>query len=230
MVSVEEAVIARLRTHGEKFEVLVDPDLTLDFRAGKEVNVRDVLAAEKIFKDSKKGKKASEETMNEIFGTADIFEVAEDIIRRGKIQVTTEQRRRMQEDRRKQIVSSISRRAVNPQTDRPHPPKRIENALDQAHVKVDPFKSTEEQLPEVVEELRPILPLSFESRRIAVKIPPSYASKSYQVVNDLAEIEKDEWLNDGSWAVVVKIPPGVQPKFFEKLNDLTRGEVETRVL
>ena len=75
--------------------MLVDPDLTLAFRSGEDVDIREVLAVEKIFKDSKKGEKASEELMQEIFGTTNPLEVAEKIIRKGEIQVTTEQRRKM---------------------------------------------------------------------------------------------------------------------------------------
>lgn len=230
MVTVEEAVIARLSTHGENFEVLVDPELTLDYRAGEDIDLRDVLASEKVFKDSKKGKKASEERMEELFGTSDPLKVSEEIIKKGKIQVTTEQRHRMRDQRRKQIISLIARRSVDPQSDRPHPPNRIENALDQTSVQIDPFKSAGEQLSDVVEALRPIIPLKFETRKIAVKIPPKYAGKAYRTVDESAEIKKDEWLDDGSWAVVVEIPAGEQPEFFEKLNNLTQGEVETKVL
>ncbi len=230
MVTLEEAVIARLSTHGTNFEVLVDPDLTLAFRSGEDVDIREVLAVEKIFKDSKKGEKASEELMQEIFGTTNPLEVAEKIIRKGEIQVTTEQRRKMREDRLKQIVALISRRAVDPHSGLPHPPGRIENAIEKAKVQVDPFKSAEEQLSEFVEALRPILPLKFETRRIAVKIPPSYAGKSYRIVKGFGEVEQERWLDDGSWAVIVKIPAGIQPEFFEKLNDLTQGEVEMKVL
>ncbi|KXB00277.1 RNA-associated protein [candidate division MSBL1 archaeon SCGC-AAA261G05] len=230
MVTVEEAVIARLSTHGEDFEVLVDPELVLDYRAGEEVDLREILASEKVFKDSKKGKKASEERMKELFETSDPIKVAEKIIKKGKIQVTTEQRHQMRDQRRKQIISLIARRSIDPQSDRPHPPNRIENALDQTSVQIDPFKSAEEQLSEVVEALRPIIPLKFETRRIAIKIPPKYAGKAYRIVDESAEIKKDEWLDDGSWAVVVEIPAGTQPEFFEKLNNFTQGEVETKVL
>lgn len=230
MVTLEEAVIARLSTHGTNFEVLVDPDLTLALRSGEEVDIREVLAADNIFKDSKKGEKASEELMQEIFGTANPLKVAERIIRKGEIQVTTEQRRKMREDRLKQIVALISKRAVDPHSGLPHPPGRIEGAIEKAKAHVDPFKSAEEQLSEFVDALRPILPLKFEIRRIAVKIPPSYAAKSYRIVKGFGKVEQEQWLNDGSWAVVVKIPAGIQPEFFEKLNDLTQGEVEMKVL
>lgn len=230
MVKVEDAVTARLSTHGTEFEVLVDPDLTLDYRAGEDIDIRDVLAAEKIFKDASKGKKASEERMEEIFETSDPLEVADKIIRDGEIQVTTKQRKEMRKQRRKEIISLIARRAVNPQKDTPHPPKRIDNALEKTKFHTDAFKSAKEQLPEAVEALRPILPLSFETKAIAIKVPPEYGGKAYRIVDDFADIQEDEWLDDGSWAAKVEIPAGIQSDFFGKLNNLTHGEVETKVL
>ncbi len=230
MVKVEDAVIARLSTHGTEFEVLVDPDLTLDYRAGEEIDIREILAAEKIFKDSSKGEKASEEMMEEIFGTSDPIEVAKKVIKEGEIQVTTRQRQEMRKKRRKQIISLITRRAVDPQSGTPHPPRRIENALDQAKINVDAFKSAEEQLPEIVKALRPILPLSFETRVIVVKVPPEYGAKAYQLVSDFADLKEDRWLDDGSWAAKVEIPAGLQEEFFEKINNLTHGEIETEVI
>ncbi len=230
MVRLEDAVIARMSSHGTTFEVLVDPELALALRTGEEADMRSVLAIDKIFKDSKKGEAASEEMMQKVFGTLDVLKIAEQVIRKGEVQVTTEQRRKMREQRRRQVVALISRRAINPQTGLPHPPARIEGALAKAKVHVDESKSAEEQLPSIVKLLLPIIPLKFETRRIAIKIPASYTAKAHQVVRDFATIKQEQWLNDGSWAAIVEIPAGIQGEFFDKINDLTRGEVETKVL
>lgn len=56
MVAVDKAVIARLKSSGETFEILVDPDLALDYRGGKEVDMNDILAVKEIFKDAKRGR------------------------------------------------------------------------------------------------------------------------------------------------------------------------------
>ncbi|MBA7635274.1 hypothetical protein ES703_42875 [subsurface metagenome] len=230
MVRLEDAVIARMSSHDTAFEVLVDPELALALRTGNEVDMHNMLAIDKIFKDSKKGEAASEEMMKKVFGTLDVFKIAEQVIRKGEVQVTTEQRRKMREQRRRQVVTLISKRAVNPQTGLPHPPARIESALVEARVHVDEFKSAEEQLPGIVKVLLPIIPLKFETRRIAIKIPASYTGKANRVVRNFATVKQEQWLNDGSWAVVVEIPAGIQGEFFDKINDLTRGEVETKVL
>ncbi|KUO39437.1 MAG: RNA-associated protein [Hadesarchaea archaeon DG-33-1] len=230
MVRLEDAVIARLSSHGTNFEVLVDPELALALKSGQSVDIKNVLAIDKIFKDSKKGDKASEEMVQKAFGTTDVLKTAEQIIRRGEIQITTEQRRKMCDEKLKQIVTLISRRSINPQTGLPHPPARIESAMEKARVHVEVFKSAEEQLPPIVKELRPILPLKFETRRIAIKIPTTYVGKASMVVKGFAAVKKEQWLNDGSWVVVVEIPAGLQAEFFDKLNELTRGEAQTKVL
>lgn len=230
LVSVEEAVIARLVTHGEHYEVLVDPDLALDFKRGKEIDIATVLAIDTIFKDAKKGDRASEEHMAKVFATSDPMEIAKQIIRKGEIQLTTDQRRRMLEDRKKQIVALITRNAINPQTNAPHPPQRIEKAMEEARVHVDLHKTAEEQIQAVTKELRPIIPLRFEERSIAVKIPAQYASRAHSTVKQFGAIKKEEWLKDGSWAFLIDLPAGAVEEFFNELNSLTKGDVETKIL
>src|SRR6059036_340889 len=150
----KEFVIARIEKAGEKFEVIVKPDAVQRLREGKDVDVLANLAIDEIFRDAHKGSKASEEKMQDFFGTTDKLEVAKQLIRKGEIQLTTEQRREMQEQKRKQIVQYIAQNAINPQTNTPHPPQRIEIAMEEAKVHVDPFKPVEEQVKEVLVDLR----------------------------------------------------------------------------
>lgn len=230
MVKLEDAVVARLSAQGMDFEVLVDPNLAVAFREGKSVEMGNLLAVEKIFKDAGKGEAASREALLKVFGTDEVKKVAEQILLKGKIQLTTEQRRKMREEKLKLIVSLIARRAVNPQTGLPHPPSRVEEAVRKARVGIDEFKSAEEQIPAVVKAIQSVLPLKFEMRRIALKIPPQYAGKSLHAIKGMAEVKKEEWLTDGSLLLLVEIPAGFQPEFFDKVNDLTKGEVQTKVL
>ena len=67
MVSLEKAVIARLQSHGEKFEVLVDPYLAAKFKEGQSIDISDILAAEAVYKDSGKGEKVSDELLEKVF-------------------------------------------------------------------------------------------------------------------------------------------------------------------
>ncbi|MFQ5887412.1 MAG: ribosome assembly factor SBDS [Candidatus Hydrothermarchaeales archaeon] len=230
MVSLEAAVIARLEIHGSRFEVLVDPDLALELKKGKREDMSDILAIETIFKDSKKGDKASEEHIKEIFDTDDPLEVAKTIIKKGDIQLTTEQRKKIQEDRKRQVITFIAKHGINPKTGTPHPPQRIEKAIAEAKIHIDLFKSAEEQTPKILKAIRPLLPIRFEEKTIAVKIPAHYAGKAHSIVQDFGEVKKEEWQNDGSLIVLMKLPAGSIDDFFNELNKLTKGTIESRII
>ena len=230
MVTVDSAIIARLKSHGQDFEILVDCANALALKEGKDIDMRDVLAAMKIFSDSKKGLEASETAMNQAFQTTDVEEVAKQIIQKGEIQLTAEYRDKLKENKRKQVINIIHRNGVDPTTHAPHPPQRIENALNEAKFHFDEFTSVQKQVQEALSKLKPIIPIRFEVKEIAVKFPPEFGAKAYPVVSQFGKIIKDNWLSDGSWAVVVEMPGGLEEDFYDKINKLTSGNVESKVL
>jgi ribosome maturation protein SDO1 len=230
MIPLEKAVVARLESHGEKFELLVDPDLAVRYRQGEKIDLEDMVAALSIFENSSRGTRPSEEALIKVFATTDFTAVADRIIRKGEIHLTAEQRRHMIAEKRKQVITFIARNAVNPQTGLPHPPHRIEMAMDEARVNIDLYKNTEELVKETVKALRPILPIRFEEVRIAVKVPPDFAAKAFGEIQAAAQMEKEEWQKDGSWICVVRIPAGIQGEFYDLVNRVTRGQGEVRIL
>ena len=230
MVNVDDAVIARLESYGERFEILVDAELAADYKRGEDIEIEKVLAVEEIFKDAHKADKASEENMQKAFETTDPLEVADIIIKKGNIQITANQRRKMQEEKTKQIINKISQEAINPQTKLPHPPKRIEKAMEEAKVHIDPMKTVEEQIEPTVKAILTKIPIRIEKVQIAVKIPGTYTGKSYSLITQYGKLIKEEWENNGSWIGIVEIPGGLQDKFYTDLSGLTHGEVETKLL
>lgn len=230
MVTLDDAVIARYSSHGSDFEILVDPQLATKIRQGELIDLDDLLAVRNVFKDASAGDKASEERIEEIFGTSDLKPVVYRIIRRGEIQLTTAQRREMVENKRKAVINFIARNAVDPRTGRPHPPGRIENAMEEARCKIDPFEKVRDQVKRVVKDLRPLLPLRFEVRTIAVKIPAEYTGKAYGEVKSYGELKKEEWQKDGSWVGLIEIPVGIEQEFYSALGKATSGEVETKIV
>ena len=230
MVTLEDSVIARLEYYGERFEILVDPDLASEFKRGKDVPLEEILAVEEIFKDVKKGDKASEESMNKAFSSTDPLEVAALILKKGQVQLTAQQRKEMLEEKRKKIIAKITREAINPQTKLPHPARRIEKAMEEAKVHIDPFKSVDEQINVVLKAIRILIPIRFEHVNVVIKIPGDYAGKVYSVISDFGKTRKEEWQKDGSWIAVVEVPGGLQESFDRKLSELTGGQVETKIM
>jgi len=222
--------IARININGENFEILVKPDPAFEFRSGKSIPISDIIVTDVIFIDSKKGLRAPEKKLRKAFGTTDPLEIARIILKRGALQITSQQRKRLIEEKRRQIIDFIARNAVDPRTKLPHPPTRIEQALAQVHFSVDPFKSVEEQANEAIKALRAILPLSVEKISVAARIPSEYVGRAYGALRSFGTIKNEVWLSDGSLSVVLEMPAGLYGPFLEKMGEITRGNIEVKIL
>jgi ribosome maturation protein SDO1 len=230
MVRLEEAIPARFKTHGINFEVLVDPDGALALKRGETVSLEEVLAVEDIFENASRGDRSAEEDLQKAFGTREVLTIAETIIKKGEISLTAEQRKQFIENKRRQVVEIIARNAINPQTKTPHPPARIDQAMTEARVNIDPTKSTDQLVKIAMKAIRPLIPIRFEEVEVAVKIPASYAPKSYGEIAAFGRLTREAWQNNGSWIGIVQIPAGMQTEFYALINRLTKGEAETKLI
>jgi ribosome maturation protein SDO1 len=222
--------VVRHQTGGEKFEILVDPDKGLLYKNGEIGEVANVMMADIIFTDAKKGEKASTEKLENTYGTSDAFEVAKIMFEKGTFQLNAQQRKEMVEQKHKKIIYIISRTYVDPKTKIPHPPQRIQNAMEEAKISIDPFIEAEEQVQEIVDTLRSILPMSSENIQIALKIPAEYTGKSYGTVKNYGTIKREEWQNNGSWVAVVELPAAMQMELLDKLGKETQGNVQSKIV
>jgi ribosome maturation protein SDO1 len=210
--------------------VLVDPDGALALRRGDSVKVEEILAVEDVFENASRGDRSAEEDLIKAFETTDVAIIAEKIIKKGEISLTAEQRKQIIENKRRQVIEIIARNAINPQTKTPHPPGRIEQAMKEAKVNIDPSKSADELVNIAMKAIRPLIPIRFEEVEVAVKIPPDYAPKAYGDIAAFGKVIRESWQNNGSWIGVVKIPAGMQTDFYSLINRLTKGEAETKLL
>jgi len=209
MVSLDDSVLARMEKGGKRYEILVNPDFVDDFKNDpKSVNVDDFFAMDEVFHDARGGERPTEEAIENTFGTQDIVEIAKIIFAKGSIQLTTNQRKAIVEKMRQKIIHHIHSQAVDPKTKSPHPKTRIELALEESRYSVDPFKKLEVQTQEAIDKLRTLIPLSFETIRLAFKVPGSAYGGAMRIMRP--HHVKDGWLEDGSWACVIEIPAGMK--------------------
>ena len=180
-----DVTVVRYSFEGEKFEILVKPDPALDYKLGKKKDISSVLVSEEIYTDSGKGTKPSTEKLLAAFKTEDKTEVAKLMFEKGDLNLTTDQRRKMVDQKRKQIVEYIAKTFVDPKTHLPHPPLRIEQAMKDGRVSIEPQKSVEEQVKDIVEKLRSIIALKSENLQLEIDIPAQYASQSYSVLKSV---------------------------------------------
>jgi ribosome maturation protein SDO1 len=249
-------IIGRIENSGRVFEMLMDPEKAWDAKKyiREEINKRlregqnksrltvdEILNDQNIdlelifesfsvFEDLRRGKKATDGDMEAIFGTTDGVIISAHILLDGEIHWTQAQREEERQKKLKQIISIISKNAINPQNKKPHPYQRIEKAIEEAKVKIDLMISVEEQIDDIVKSIRTIIPIRIEQVEMAIKIPTAFTAKGYNIVAQYVQIKKEEWQSDGSWVAVVSLPAGLQMELIDKLNKLTHGRVQTKIL
>ena len=209
MVSLDNAVLARLEKGGKRYEALVDPDLVEEWRDdSSRIDLDEFMAMDEIFLDARAGERPTEDALMKAFHTLDVTTILNVILEKGSIQLTTAQRKARVENIRQQIIHHIHSQAVDPRSKSPHPRTRIELALEESKYSVDPFKRLEQQVSDAIAILKPLIPLSFESLRLAFRIP----GKAYGSVSQLLRSyqQKEGWLENGDWACVVEIPAGMK--------------------
>jgi len=224
-----EYVIARYEHGGRRFEILVDPDKALAYREGAKIPIDEVLIGDYIYKDVKSGDRVSPEDLKKVFGTDDIKRIADIIIRKGELQLTTQQRRRLLEAKRRQIINYIARSAIDPTTKTPIPPQRIEKAMEQARVAVDLYKSVEEQAAKIVKQIARYIPIKIAKALITMRVPASVAPRAYSTLRKLGEVKNERWLSDGSLLLEIEIPAGLQTDVIQKAEKATKGQIEIEV-
>ena len=226
---MDKTTVVRLAVEGEKFEIIVKPDPALEFKLGKRKEVSGVLVSDEIYSDSGKGTRASTEKLMKAFKTSDANSIAAIILQKGDLNLTTDQRRKMVAEKRKQIVDFIAKSFVDPRSHLPHPPLRIEQAMDDARVSVDPFRNVDEQTKEIVEQLRPIIPLKSENMLLEILVPAQFAAQSYAVLKSFGSLKKEEWQSNGSLKVILDIPAAARSNVIDRLGSVTKGTVSVEV-
>ena len=133
-------------------------------------------------------------------------------------------------EKRKQLITFIAKTFVDPRSHLPHPPLRIEQAMTDARVNIDPFRSVEEQIKDIVENLRSIIPLKSEDLLLEISIPAQYVAKSYSVLKSTGILKKEEWQTNGSLKAILEIQAAVRPNVIDRLGAVTKGTAFVEVL
>ena len=224
-----DATVVKYSFEGEKFEILVKPDPALEYKLGKKKDLSSVLVSDEIYTDSSKGTRASTEKLLKAFKTDDTTAIAEQILQKGDLNLTTDQRRKMIEQKRKQLVEFIAKTYVDPRSHLPHPPLRIEQAMKDARASIDPQKSVDAQVKDIVEKLRSIIPLKSENLDLEIIVPAQYAAKSYSVLKSAGTLKREDWLANGSLKAILEIPAAARPHVIDRLGSITKGTATVEV-
>jgi ribosome maturation protein SDO1 len=223
---LDKSTIVRLSTGNEKFEILVKPDPALEYKLGKKMDISNIMISDEIYSDASKGTKSSAEKLMKAFKTTDQFEIAKQIMAKGDLNLNTDQRRKMIEEKKRQIVEYINKNFVDPKTHMPHPISRISTVLDDARVAIDPFKRLDDQIKNIIEPLRKLLPLKSEIVELTVTVPAQFSGQSFSVFKSIGDIKSEQWLSDGSLQVVLNLNAGMKSSFLDRIGTATKGSAQ----
>lgn len=230
-IDLESKALIKYSYGNQKFEIIVDPEQALKYRKGEEkILLNDIVEGYVVFHNATKGERASETILEQTFGTSNQEEIVETILQKGALQLTQSQRKRLFKEKEEEIIDFIHVHCINPQTNKPHPPARIEAAMDEAGVIIDYNEPIEKQAKEIIKQLQPILPIRLETVVLAVKITADYTGPAYGIVADAGQLQEDEWGDDGSWYAKIEMPSGMQADFLDKINNLTKGKAEVKIV
>jgi len=222
----DKFTIVRYSTGNDKFEILVKPDSALEYKLGKKMDISNIMISDEIYLDVNKGTRCSSEKLMKHFKTTDQLEIAKQIMDKGDLNMNTEQRRKMIEEKKRQIVEYINKNFVDPKSHMPHPVSRINAVLDEARVAIDPFKRLDDQLKNIIESLRKIIPLKSEILELTVTVPSQFSGQSFSVFKTIGEIKSEQWLSDGSLQVILSINAGMKSSFLDRIGTATKGSAQ----
>ena len=208
--------------HGKKvYEVVTKPGAVRKYRDGK-LGWDNVLATDAIFTNFKKGNFAKGSELQETFGTSDEMKVAKMIVEKGDAQVSASERKQDFEDHRRAVIGFIQRTYVDAKGI-PHPRTRIDVAVDESKVRLDPSQQVEKQADDIVKKMQGVLVFKKTLMEYTVFLDHRYAKKCSGIIYKNAEVQKEDWDAQGcKWAL--NISPLDFDAFCIELNRSTGGD------
>ncbi|KAL0480397.1 ribosome maturation protein SDO1 [Acrasis kona] len=209
------------------FEILCKPSTVLKYREG-EIGIDKVLFADTVFKNYSKGEKPLKSELLDAFGTDNESQVIKTILDKGEYNLSTAERKEKVEKKRKEMVSYIHKYYTDPRTKTTHPVTRIESALSEIKLNIDPDTPAELQVNKIYSTLIEKLPLKKSEVEATVTIKHAFLGQTNAVIQKFCKIQRDNYTNEGREMLVTMVP-GDYDVFTQELHKITKGDYEINI-
>ncbi|EFC42692.1 Shwachman-Bodian-Diamond syndrome protein [Naegleria gruberi] len=226
--------VVRMKIQKAVFEIACYKNSVVSWRKGIEKDLSEVVQIDTVFTNVSKGEAAKKTDLQKYFGTSDTKEVCKKILQDGELQVSTKEREEMYESMFKDIVTIITNKCINPDTQRPYPGGVIERALkEQIHFSVKPSKSTKQQALEAISKLKRKIPIEKAHMRVKLTLSGKENIKKlrqlFKTANkeeEQVKFEQDDYSPETETAnIICRIDPGLYRHIFD-IVDEEDGEVQ----
>jgi len=226
----EKFSLARIDVRDKHFEVLVDPERALDYKVRRIPWTDKILKFDEVFRDYKKGERASRDALLKAFSTDDPRKICRLIVDEGELQVPSHMRKKLVEEKRRSMMALVSRISVDPKTNLPIPLLRVEQVFDKISVSIDPFKDVEDQLKPVIKELKRILPMKLKDADIQVEFPPDLTYQVRGFLESFGEIVMQPSKRGDLMSTTARVPEAVRTSLAQKMSKRFGGKVKVTLV
>ncbi|KAL7578245.1 hypothetical protein ACA910_012665 [Epithemia clementina (nom. ined.)] len=177
-VKLTNVAVVRCNKGGKRFEIACYRNKVLDYRAGLEKDMSEVLQTDRIFTNVSKGQFAKVTDLEKAFGTRDQEEIAKMILeqsdkQQSNLQVSDLERAQSIKDTLSQIATWVAANCVHSDNDdnRPFTPSQIRHALAKCYT-AHPNKPIKKQCLDAVKFLKTVIPIERAKMEIQLQYPP----------------------------------------------------------
>lgn len=225
--------LLKYEKYGLKFEAIIDPDKAMHIIEEKlqdsQDEIRDLLKAQEIFKNSKNVERANNEDLLKVFGTEDPLKIATEMLKKGELQLTAEYRKKLNEKKYAQIVNSINRDCSNPRTGSPIPLARIKNALIESKFTVNVHKRIDDQIEDAIKQIALQIPITRQEVTLILNAAPEVVHILKKTLSQTGKTIKETWLNDGHLEAYVKVPSGRVEFIKTEIKKYAKDKIQVQI-
>jgi ribosome maturation protein SDO1 len=180
-VKLTNVAVVRCNKNGKRFEIACYRNKVLDYRAGLEKDLSEVLQTDRIFTNVSKGKFANASDLQGAFGTRDQATIAKIILNNddhknsnNTLQVSDLERQQQYQNTLSQIATWVAANCVHPDTQRPYTVSQIKHALGKNYT-VHPGKAIKKQYLDCVKFLKEqnVIPIERAKMELTLTFPAS---------------------------------------------------------
>ncbi|GIX66107.1 ribosome maturation protein SBDS [Babesia caballi] len=146
--------------------------------AGVETDIQEVLQSPYIFTSISKGKLAKNDQLLKAFGTKEIDTICKQILDKGEIQVSKEERNQQLQATFKDVVTILSEVAINPKTGHPLTSTLIENTLKASAFSLTLKEPAKKQALKALAHLQQLYPNEIARSQMRLKITCSHTQRN----------------------------------------------------
>jgi len=136
--------------------------------------------------------------------------------------------RNLLKKKRAEIVNYIHKYYTDPRTKTPHPVVRIDAALDELKIRVDPDIPTEKQIQDIIKRMPEVMPIKKEEIEATVTIPNKHLGVASGLVSKNATVRREKY-DDNNCIMDITLVPGDYDALLSDLNRVTKGEFNFEV-